>query len=87
MRSAGSVPVVVFLQRFLDMLQYRFSIGFRYSGRFATEINRLRTTMPPLRWKRGLEFSFDTIPVSIAHRGPLRNIPVRGQNTAVRLHQ
>jgi hypothetical protein len=64
----------MFLERFLDVFQNRFSIGFRYFGPFATQISRLRAAMPALRWKRGFEFSFDTVPISVTHRRPLCNI-------------
>jgi hypothetical protein len=74
----------VFPKRFLDMFQNRFSISFRRFGPSSIQISRLRATMPAIRWERGLKFGFDTIPISSAHRHPLRNIPEHRQDTAVR---
>jgi len=68
--KARSDPVVIFLERFLDMFQNRFGIGFRYFGPFAALINRLPATMLAIPWKPGFEFGFDAIPISIAHHRP-----------------
>src|ERR1700694_2927990 len=65
-RPSRSDPVVVFLERFLDMFQNRFGIGFRYLGPFAALVNRLPAIMLAIPWKPGFEFDFDAIPISIA---------------------
>jgi hypothetical protein len=70
--KARSDPVVIFSERFLDMFQNRFGIGFRYFEPFAVLINRLATLLA-IPWKPGFEFGFDAIPISIAHHRPPRN--------------
>jgi hypothetical protein len=86
--EARSALVVIFLERFLDMLQNRFSIGFRRVGPFVTRINRRWATMLAIHWKRGSEFGFDAIPIStVHHRSSAQHSRCEEQNTAARRHK
>jgi hypothetical protein len=55
------------MERFLDLFQYRFGIGFRYLGPLAALVNWVPAIMLAIPWKSGFEFGFDAIPISIAH--------------------
>jgi hypothetical protein len=69
---ARSDPVVIFPERFFDMFQNRFDIGFRYYGPFAALISQLPAIRIAVPGKRGLKFGLDAIPISFAHHHPLQ---------------
>jgi hypothetical protein len=58
------------MKRFLDMLQDRFVIGFRYFVPFTVLRDRMPTTLLVISHNPSSEFSFNSIPISIAHHHP-----------------
>ena len=63
-RLLGALPQYV-----SESIRHRFSIF----GAFAALVNRLPAIMLAIPWKPGLEFGFDTIPISSAYYRPLRS--------------